>query len=133
MDLPQQSAAASTRLRKEQKLLRWGKWVWKSDKSTKRCLKICLSRPVDSYKWVLVAHANGYGTMKHYDGVMFGKDREFYFTCRTYFIVYEDIGNPLSVFFSLVHSLHYLLYNVFRHILYFFSVCSKLSYSSSCA
>ena len=109
MDLPQQSAAASTTARKEQKLERGGKWGWKSDKSIKknRSPKICLSRPVDGYKRELAAHANGYSVMKNYHGVMLGIDKGFYFTCRTYFMVYEDIGNLLSVFFFHIHSLHY--------------------------
>lgn len=77
---------------------------------------------MDSYKWELVVHANGYSAMKHYDGVMFGIDRGFDFTYRTYFMVYEDIGSLLSVFFFHVHSLHYLFYNVFRtHCAFFLS------------
>jgi len=67
-----------------------------------------------------VAHANGYSVMKNYYGVMLGIDKGFYFTCRTYFMVYEDIGNLLSVFCFHIHSLHYLVHNVFRHTLHFF-------------
>lgn len=66
-----------------------------------------------------MAHANGYSVMKNYHGVILGIDKGFYFTCRTYFMVYEDIGNLLSVFSFHTHSLHYLFYNVFRHTSYF--------------
>lgn len=99
-----------------------GKRGWKSDKSIKknRSPKVCLSRPVDGYKRELVAHANGYRVMKNYHGVMLGIGKGFYFMCRIYFMVYEDIGNLLAVFFFHIHSLHCLVYNVFRHTLYFF-------------
>lgn len=64
--------------------------------------------------------------MKNYHGVILGIDKGFYFTCRTYFMVYEDIGNLLSVFFFHTHSLHYLFYNVFRHTSYFFLYAPNL-------
>lgn len=64
---------------------------------------------MDSYKWELVAHANGYSARKHYDAVMFGIDRESYFTYRAYFMVYEDIGSLLSSSMFIVYITYFTM------------------------